>query len=41
MRLLKDGSLDSDKNFGHLVTRNGFQPLDLPEASLKGVLVVK
>lgn len=41
VRLLKDGSLDSDKNFRHLVKRNGFQLLDLPEAGLRDVLVVK
>ena len=41
VRLLKDGSLDSDKNFRHLVKRNGFQLLDLPEAGLRDVLMVK
>ena len=38
---LKDGTNESDKNFRHLVKRSGFQLLDLPEAGLRDVLVVK
>ena len=38
---LKDETNESDKNFRHLVKRSGFQLLDLPEAGLRGVLVVR
>ena len=41
VRLLKVSSYDEDKNFRHLVKRSGFQLLDLPEAGLRGALVVK
>ena len=38
---LKGGSNETDKNFRHSVKKNGFQLLDLPEAGLRDVLVVK
>ena len=38
---LKNGTNEADKNFRHLVKRNGFQLLDLPEAGLRDALVVK
>lgn len=41
VRFLKDGSNEFDKNFRHLVKKSGFQLLDLPEAGLRDVLVVK
>ena len=41
VRFLKDGSNEYDKNFRHLVEKSGFQLLDLPEAGLRDVLVVK
>ena len=42
VRLLKTGSFNSeDKNFRHLVKRNRFELLDLPEAGLRDVLVVR
>ena len=41
VRFLKDGSNEYDKNFHHLVKKSGFQLLDLPEAGLRDVLVVK
>lgn len=41
VQFLKDTSGESDKIFRHLVKRNGFQLLDLPEAGLRDVLVVK
>ena len=37
----KDGTNEADKNFCHLVKKNGFQLLDLPEADLRDALVVK
>lgn len=41
VRFLKDRSVESDKIFRHLAKRNGFELLDLPEAGLRDVLVVK
>ena len=41
VRLLKAESVNKDKNFRHLVKRNGFQLVDVPEAGLRDVLVVK
>ena len=41
VQFLKNTSGESDKIFRHLVKRNGFQLLDLPEAGLRDVLVVK
>ena len=38
---LKDGYSEYDKNFRHLVKKSGFQLLDLPEAGLRDVLVMK
>ena len=38
---LKDGRDEMDKNFRHMVKKSGFQLLDLPEAGLRDVLVVK
>ena len=38
---LKDGATEYDKDFRHLVKKSGFQLLDLPEAGLRDVLVVK
>ena len=41
VRLLKAESVYEDKNFRYLVKRNGFQLVDVPEAGLRDVLVVK
>ena len=41
VRFLKDWSSEYDKNFRHLVKKSGFQLLDLPEAGLRDVLMVK
>ena len=41
VRFLKATSADEDKHFRHLVKTSGFQLLDLPEAGLRDVLVVK
>ena len=41
VRFLKDGSNEYDKSFRHLLKKSGFQLLDLPEAGLRDVLVVK
>ena len=41
VRYLKDGRDEIDKNFRHMVKKSGFQLLDLPEAGLRDVLVVK
>ena len=37
--ILKNPRRIEDRNFRHLVTRNGFQLLDLPEAGIKDALV--
>lgn len=41
VNFLKNGSNEDDKNFRHLVKKSSFQLLDLPEAGLRDVLVVK
>ena len=41
VRLLKAESVYEDKNFRYLVKRNGFELVDVPEAGLRDVLVVK